>query len=53
MTFRKTFLPALILAVICLVCALALGVTNRLTEKRIASVERDRYFASAASHPPV
>ena len=52
MTFKKTFLPALILAVICLVCALALGVTNRLTEKRIASVERDRYFASAASVLP-
>ena len=52
MSFKKTFLPALILAAICLVCAAALGLTNRLTEDKIAAVERERYLASAASVLP-
>lgn len=52
MTFKKTFLPALILAVICIVAAAALALTNELTAERIARVERDKYFASAASVLP-
>ena len=46
MSFKKTFLPALILAVICLVSALALALTNELTRDRIAKVENERYLAS-------
>lgn len=46
MSFKKTFLPALILAVICLVSALSLAVTNELTRDRIAKVENERYLAS-------
>lgn len=52
MSFRKTALPALILAAICLVSAAALGLTNALTAERIAAVERERYFAAAASVLP-
>ena len=52
MTFKKTFLPAIILAVICIVAAAALALTNELTAERIARVERDKYFASAASVLP-
>ena len=46
MTFKKTFLPAVILAVICLVCALALALTNTLTQEKIAQTERERYLSS-------
>ncbi|MBE6656283.1 MAG: FMN-binding protein [Ruminococcaceae bacterium] len=52
MTFKKTFLPALILAAICLVSAAALGLTNFLTAEKIARVEREKYFASAAEVLP-
>ena len=52
MSFRKTFLPAIVLSVICLVAALALGVTNRLTADKIARVERERYYASAEAVLP-
>lgn len=52
MTFKKTFLPALILAAICLASAAALGVTNALTETKIAEVERARYFDAAAAVLP-
>lgn len=52
MTFKKTFLPALILSSIAIVCALALGFTNHLTKDRIAAVERERYLAAAASVLP-
>lgn len=48
MSFKKTFLPALILAAICLLSALALAFTNDLTEERIAKVEEERYLASVA-----
>ncbi len=52
MTFKKTFLPALILAAICLLSAAALGITNHLTKDKIARVEREKYFASAAEVLP-
>lgn len=52
MSFKKTFLPALVLAVICLVSALALALTNRATEEKIARAERERYMLSAASVMP-
>ena len=52
MTFKKTFLPAVILAAICIIAAAALAVTNAVTEEKIAKVERDKYFASAASVLP-
>lgn len=52
MTFKKTFLPALILAAICLVCAAALSLTDRLTADRIARVERERYLNSAKAVLP-
>lgn len=52
MSFKKTFLPALILAAICLVSALALALTNAVTEERIAAVEHERYLASVASVLP-
>ena len=52
MTFKKTFLPALILAAICVLMAVALAVTNELTEERIAKVEREKYFASASAVLP-
>ena len=52
MSFKKTFLPAVILALICLVCALALAVTNRATEQKIAESARAQYLASAASVMP-
>ncbi|MBE6568367.1 MAG: FMN-binding protein [Ruminococcaceae bacterium] len=52
MTFKKTFLPALILAAICLVSAAALALTNHLTHKKIAEAEREKYFAAAAAVLP-
>ena len=52
MSFRKTFLPALILAAICLLCALALALTNDLTEERIAAAAEARYLASVAQVLP-
>ena len=52
MTFKKTFLPAVILSVICLLCAAALAFTNRLTEEKIAEVERKRYLDSASAVLP-
>ena len=52
MTFKKTFLPALILAVICLASAAALAVTNRLTEERIAEIAHKRYLEAAAEVLP-
>ena len=52
MTFKKTFLPALILSLIAIICALALGVTHLVTKDRIATVERERYLAAAASVLP-
>ena len=52
MTFKKTFLPAVILALICLVCAAALAFTNRLTEDRIAEVAHKRYLSSVATVLP-
>lgn len=52
MSFKKTFLPALILAAICLISALALSLTNRLTADRIAEVEYERYLASASAVLP-
>ena len=52
MTFKKTFLPALVLAAICLICAAALALTNRLTADRIADVERERYLSAVAEVLP-
>lgn len=52
MSFKKTFLPALILAAICLFSAAALAFTDRLTESRIAEVEREKYFSAAAAVLP-
>ena len=52
MSFKKTFLPAVILATICLLCAAALAVTHTATKERIAFVERERYFADARSVMP-
>ena len=52
MSFKKTFLPALILSLIAITCALALGVTHLVTKDRIAAVERERYLAAAASVLP-
>ena len=52
MSFKKTFLPALILSLIAIICALALGVTHLVTKDRIATVERERYLAAAASVLP-
>lgn len=52
MTFKKTFLPAVILAVICLASAAALAFTNRLTENKIAKVSHERYLASVAAVLP-
>ena len=52
MSFRKTFLPALILSAICLLCALALALTNELTAERIAKAEKERYLASVAEVLP-
>ena len=52
MTFKKTFLPALILSLIAITCALALGFTHLVTKDRIVTVERERYLASAASVLP-
>lgn len=52
MSFKKTFLPALILSLIAITCALALGVTHLVTKDRIATVERERYLAAAASVLP-
>ena len=52
MSFKKTFLPALILSAICLVSAAALALTNHMTAERIANVERERYLASAKAVLP-
>ena len=52
MSFKKTFLPALILSLIAIICALALGVTHLVTKDKIVTVERERYLASAASVLP-
>ena len=53
MSFRKTCLPAIVLALICLAAAFALGLTSYLTADRIAEVEREEYYASAKSVLPV
>ena len=52
MSFKKTFLPAVVLGVICLICAAALALTDLLTAEKIAAVERERYLASAAAVLP-
>ncbi len=52
MSFKKTFLPALILMAICLACAAALAFTNDLTKEKIDAVDRERYFAAAAAVLP-
>ena len=52
MSFRKTLLPAIVLSLICLIAALALGVTNHLTADRIAEAERENYYASAKAVLP-
>lgn len=52
MSFKKTFLPAIILMAICLVCAAALAFTNDATKDRIAEVDREKYFAAAAAVLP-
>ena len=49
MSFKKVFLPALILTAVCLVASLALALTNELTDERIAKVEEERYLASVAA----
>ena len=52
MSFKRTFLPALILAAICLVSATALAFTHEATKERIAKVERERYLAAATAVMP-
>ena len=52
MSIKKTVLPALILAAICLASALALALTNDLTAEKIAAVEHERYLSSVAEVLP-
>ena len=52
MSFKKTFLPAIVLMILCLAAAAALAFTNDLTKDRIAEVEKEKYFAAAAAVLP-
>ena len=52
MTFKKTFLPAIILTLICLVMGAAVALANELTKDRIARVEQERYLAAAREALP-